>query len=214
MIDAGIPIVCLDRIPDRISVDSVSVEDVSAAELAVNHLIALGHRRIAIVTGPLSLKNERQRLLGYQQALERSGLPGSEDLIWLGNLRAEDVGSLVCERLRDPAAWPDAILATNGPTGLGVLRGLHDCRIKTPRDIGFVTFDELTLDDLFEPSVTTVVQPAYDIGFRAAAILLEKIDGRSGQKESITVKLPATLKVRESSRLPDRLNSRAAPRAS
>jgi len=176
----------------------------------VNHLIAVGHRRIAIVTGPLSLKNERQRLLGYQQAMARAGLPASDDLIWLGNLRTEDVAVMCRERLRDPAAWPDAILSTNGPTGLGVLRGFRDCGIKTPRDIGFVTFDELTLDDLFEPAVTTVVQPAYDIGFRAAEVLLDKIDGRSQDRESITVKLPAALKIRDSSRLPDRLSHHAA----
>src|SRR5262252_7373649 len=65
IMSAGIRLVCLDRIPDRLAVDSVSVEDVSASELGVEHLLEMGHRRIAIVTGPLSLKNERQRLLGY-----------------------------------------------------------------------------------------------------------------------------------------------------
>ena len=73
IMSAGIRLVCLDRIPDRLPVDSVSVEDVSASELGVEHLLAMGHRRIAIVTGPLSLKNERQRLLGYQQALRAGG---------------------------------------------------------------------------------------------------------------------------------------------
>src|ERR1041385_971276 len=91
LIEAGILIVCLDRIPDRISTDSVSVEDVSAAEMAVDHLIAAGHRRIAAATGPLMLRNERQRLLGYREAMERAGLPAGDDLIWQGNLRPEDV---------------------------------------------------------------------------------------------------------------------------
>ena len=78
--------------------------------------------------------------------------------------------------------------------------------------IGFVTFDELTVDDLFEPAVTTAVQPAYDIGFRAAAILLEKIENRSHCKEPETLKLPATRKVRDSSGLPDRLSHQVASR--
>lgn len=204
MTDAGIPMVCVDRIPDRVPVDSISVEDVSAAEMAVNHLLSNGHRRIAIVTGPQSLKNERQRLLGYQQALQRAGVPANEDLQWIGNLNTADVSAMCRERLQDPARWPDAILATNGPTGLGVLRAMHDCGIKTPRDIGFVTFDELTVDDLFEPAVTTVVQPAYEIGFRAAEVLLQKLEnGKS--KEIRTVRLPAALKVRDSSRLPARV---------
>ncbi|MCI0365799.1 MAG: LacI family transcriptional regulator, partial [Phycisphaerales bacterium] len=87
MIDAGIPIVCLDRIPDRVPVDSVSVEDISAAGLGVQHLIEMGHRRIAVATGPLGLRNERQRLQGCQEAIERAGLQFGEDLVWRGNLR-------------------------------------------------------------------------------------------------------------------------------
>src|SRR4051812_43005330 len=71
MIEAGVRIVCLDRIPDRVPVDCVALEDIEAAELGVDHLIAQGHRRIAIVTGPQTLKNERQRLLGYKQAMDR-----------------------------------------------------------------------------------------------------------------------------------------------
>ena len=74
MVEAGVRIVCLDRIPDRVPVDSVSVEDTEAAEMGVNHLIEQGYRRIAIVTGPQTLKNERQRLLGYKLAMDRAGL--------------------------------------------------------------------------------------------------------------------------------------------
>lgn len=199
IIESGIPVVYLDRIPDREEVDSVSGEDMMAAEMAVNHLIMAGHKRIAIATGPQTLRNEQRRLLGYQQALERAGLPVSEDFVWEGNFRPEDVAAICLPRLKDPARRPDAILSTNGPTGLGVLRAFRDLGLTPPRDIAFVTFDELTVDDLFSPSITTVVQPAYDIGFRAAQILLERIqNGAAG--ESFTVRLPATLRVRESSR--------------
>jgi LacI family transcriptional regulator len=82
-----------------------------------------------------------------------------------------------------------------------VLRALRGCGLETPRDIAFATFDELAVDDLFSPSITTVVQPAYDIGFRAAQILLQRIEGEAPEGESITVRLPATLKVRESSKV-------------
>ena len=70
---------------------------------AIDHLIAMGHRRIAIVTGPLTLKNERQRLLGYHQALERAGMRVDPDLVWDGNICAEDVAAMCRERLRDAA---------------------------------------------------------------------------------------------------------------
>jgi DNA-binding LacI/PurR family transcriptional regulator len=96
-------------------------------------------------------------------------------------------------------ARPDAIFSTNGPTGLGVLRALRDGGLSTPEDIAFVTFDELTVDDLFKPAITTVVQPAYDIGFRAAEILLQRIEEGASGAETITVRLPAKLHVRASS---------------
>ena len=202
IISAGIRLVCVDRIPDRLPADSVSVEDVSAVQLGIDHLIAMGHQRIAIVTGPLALKNERQRLLGYYQSLERAGFRADRDLIWEGNILPDDVTAMCRDRLRNRAGRPDAIFATNGPTGLGVLRALRDCGLRTPEDMALVTVDELTVDDLFQPAVTTVVQPAYDIGFRAAEILLKRIENREMDEEAVTIRLPATLKIRDSSRLP------------
>ncbi len=199
ILDADIPMVCLDRIPDRVAVDSVSVEDLDAAQMGVAHLIERGYRRIAIMTGPVTLKNERRRVQGYRQALEAASIPVDERLIWHSTFRPEEVAALCRERLRPKASRPDAVFCTNGPTALGALRALREFGLETPRDIGFVTFDELTVDDLFTPSITTIVQPAYDIGFRAGQILLDRIEGVATQESSITVRLPATLKIRASS---------------
>jgi LacI family transcriptional regulator len=199
MVQAGIPVVCVDRIPDRLVADSVSVEDTSAAEMAIEHLLEMGYRRIALATGPLALKNERRRLLGYRKALERAGIDFDKRLVWAGTLRPEDVADLCREKLQ--ATEPDAVFATNAPTGLGVLRAFRQLGIRTPEDLGFVTFDELTVDDLFSPAVTAIVQPAFEIGFRAAEILLERIRRRGESIEPESVRLPASLKVRETSRL-------------
>jgi len=204
ILDAEIPVVCLDRIPDRVPVDSVSVDDSEAAAIGVEHLISMGFRRIALVTGPLALKNERGRLQGYRQAMQRAGIPVEQSLIWQGNLRAADVAALCREKLAVASARPEAVFSTNGPTALGVLRAFRDCGLSTPRDIAFATFDELTVDDLFFPSVTTVVQPAYDIGFRAADLLLDRIERVEGLADTITIRLTATLKVRDSSQRPER----------
>jgi DNA-binding LacI/PurR family transcriptional regulator len=199
ILEAGIPVVCVDRVPDRVPVDSVSVQDLDAARMGVEHLIARGYRRIAIVTGPHTLKNERRRLQGYRHALEAAGIACDEELIWQGNLRPEDVAVICRERLREITVRPDAVFATNGPTALGVLRAFRDCGLRTPDDIAFVTFDELTVDDLFTPSITTVVQPAYEIGFRAAEVLLERIEAGTTPDRNATIRLPATLKIRTSS---------------
>jgi len=201
LIDAGIPVVCLDRIPEKLAVDSVAVEDISAAELGTDHLIEMGYRKIAVVTGPISLTNEKQRLQGYEQSLKRAGIPLDQDLIWHGNVRPQDVASL-CRQKLSSGTRPDAILCTNGPTALGALRALRDAGINTPEDIGFVTFDELTFDDLFRPAITTIVQPAYEIGLEAAEILFDRIQGKAADEIATprTVRLPASLKIRESSR--------------
>jgi DNA-binding LacI/PurR family transcriptional regulator len=201
ILDASIPMVCLDRIPDRVPVDSVSVEDEEAAEMGVAHLIEMGARRIALAAGPSTLKNERRRLHGYKQALEKAGIPLDESLIWQGNLRTGDVTETCRKGLANALLRPQAIFCTNGPTALGVLRALRSQGMGIPRDIAFATFDELTVDDLCSPSITTVVQAAYDIGFRAAQLLLDRIEGRAKDKAPITVRLPALLKVRESSKI-------------
>jgi LacI family transcriptional regulator len=107
--------VCLDRIPDRVPVDSVSVEDVAAAEMGVEHLIAMGARRIAIATGAIALKNERRRLQGYKQALSNAGIPVDEDLIWHGNFRPEDVNAICRAHLCNPPPVP---MPSFAPTGL------------------------------------------------------------------------------------------------
>jgi DNA-binding LacI/PurR family transcriptional regulator len=199
LMEAGIPVVCLDRIPEELPLDSVSVEDASAAAMGADHLIAMGYRRIALLTGPVSLTNEKKRLQGYEDSLRRAGIPFNPELIWHGNIRPEDVAELCRQKFRS-GAKPDAIFCTNGQTALGCLRALRECGLNTPEDIGFLTFDELTVDDLFRPAITTVVQPAYGIGFQAAEILFERIQNKSEEASAPrTIRLPASLKVRESS---------------
>ena len=94
MKDSGVSLVYLDRIPDGLQGDSVSVDSFAAADLGTSHLISMGHRSIAIVTGSLSLRNEKERLQGYQKALRRAGIKLQDKLIWEGNFRPEDVAGI------------------------------------------------------------------------------------------------------------------------
>jgi len=199
LIESGIPVVCLDRLPEGIEVDSVCVEDSNAAELGVSHLLSLGHRKIAILTGPLTLRNERERLRGYKQAFERAGVVANDSLVWEAKLNQEDVSAVCREHLTHSSTRPSALFCTNGVTGLGALRGMAACGLSTPEDIAFVTFDEITAEDIFRPAITAVVQPAYEIGYRAAEILIERIQAGPASGPRSEARLPATLKVRESS---------------
>jgi DNA-binding LacI/PurR family transcriptional regulator len=194
--------VCLDRLPIGLQIDSVCVNDCAGAEMGVSHLISQGHKRIAILTGPLSLANEQERLRGYKRALEQARIELDESLIWEGSLRQEEIIAICEKRLLRMKKRPSALFCTNGVTGMGALRGLAACGITTPDDIAFVTFDELTTDDFFRPAITSVVQPAYDIGYRATEVLLNRLAAAPSSMERTELRLPATLKIRESSDFP------------
>jgi DNA-binding LacI/PurR family transcriptional regulator len=199
MIEAGVAVVCLDRVPDYLGVDSVCVQNAAATRMAIEHLIGNGYRRIAIATGPLALRNESERLTGYREALHNAGLTFEPSLVWEGNLRPDAVCEMCICRLTRCLGSPEAIFSTNGPTALGVLRALRRWSLRVPLDIGFATFDELTVDDLLEPSITTVAQPAFEIGSRGAELLLNRLRSKD-DAPARTLAVEANLRIGESSR--------------
>jgi DNA-binding LacI/PurR family transcriptional regulator len=217
-IASGPPVVCVDRLPEGLETDSVCVDDFGAAGLGIKHLLSLGHKNIAIITGPLTLRNEQERLRGYKRAFKDAGLPIVPSLIWSAGFEKDDVQSVVRRGIADTKPKPTAIFATNGVTGIHALRSLYELGLETPRDIGFATIDELTAEDLFQPRITSVVQPTYDIGYRAVEALLDRIaritretsaarSSVNGTKDTSAagtskVRLPAYLLARDSSQMP------------
>jgi DNA-binding LacI/PurR family transcriptional regulator len=198
-ITSACPVVCVDRLPDGLNVDSVCVDDRSAAEMGVSHLLAMGHRRIAIVTGPLNLRNERERLRGYRQGLRKAGLPVHDSLIWIGGFDRKDVVNVCQKGLLIPKGRPSALFATNGVTGLEALRCVYESGLSVPKDISFVTVDDFMVEDFFQPSITSVVQPAFDIGCCAVKVLMDRIAKNQDQDMRQQIRLPATLIIRGSS---------------
>lgn len=196
------PVVCLDRLPANLDVDSVCVDDCGAAEMAISHLMGRGHREIAVITGPLALRNEQERLRGYRQALQKGGIPVSRSLIWNGSFEQDEVARLCQNGMLRPTGRPSALFATNGVTGLAALRSLYSVGLSTPKDFAFITFDEITAEDFFQPGITSVVQPTFDMGYRAIEVLLDRIEKTKDNRKREKVRLPATLTVRESSGAP------------
>jgi len=199
-IAAGPPVVCVDRLPEGLDTDSVCVDDDGAAELGVKHLLSMGHRQIAIITGPLTLRNEQERLRGYRRALREAGLTVNPSLIWSASFEMENIHA-VCQRgLLRQKPRPTALFATNGVTGLCALKSMYSLGFTTPESMAFVTFDELIAEDFFQPRITSVIQPTHEIGHRAVEVLFDRITGGITSTMS-KVRLPATLVVRDSSRL-------------
>ncbi len=206
-IASGPPVVCVDRLPEGFESDSVCVDDFGAAELGVKHLISQGYREIAIMTGPLTLTNEQERLRGYRQALKDAGIRLKPGLIWSSSFEREEIEAVCRRKMRAAKERPGALFATNGVTGIGALRALYELGLSTPEDIGFATIDELIAEDLFRPRITSVVQPTYEIGYRAVEVLLDRIrsagtpvNGNPGaQLTTSKVRLGASLVERDSS---------------
>ncbi len=200
-IAAGPPVVCVDRLPVGLDTDTVCVDDSGAAELGVKHLLSLGHRQIAVITGPLTLRNEQERLRGYRRAMKAARLPTDSSLIWSASFDADDIHA-VCQRgLLRQKPKPTALFATNGLTGMCALKSLYSLGFTTPGSIAFVTFDELIEEDFFQPRITSIVQPTYAIGHKAVEVLFDRIARVDNTEGISSIRLPATLVVRDSSRL-------------
>lgn len=195
------PVVCLDRLPSDLDVDSVCVDDCGAAEMGISHLMGMGHTEIAIITGPLTLQNEQERLRGYRQALKKGGIAVNPSLIWGGSFEQAEVARICQNGMIRPAGRPSALFATNGVTGLAALRSLYEVGLSTPEDFAFATFDELTPEEFFKPGITSVIQPTFDMGYRAVEVLLKRIEKETAESPRENVRLPATLMVRDSSRV-------------
>ncbi len=170
----GIPVVAIDRRVTGLTTDLVTVDNGTAAHEAVDHLIGLGHRRIAIVGGPESVSTAQERRLGYERALRDHRIPIDPDLVRRGNLR-ESGGRSETLALLSLAEPPTAIFSVNNLTTLGVLRALRQLGVGVPEQMSVVAFDDLPIGDLLDPPMTVIQQPTYQIGARAAELLLRRI---------------------------------------
>jgi LacI family transcriptional regulator len=214
-IDAGVALVCLDRTVPGVKTDAVLLDNVRGARECVRHMIQKGHRRIAIITGPLDVQTGRERLRGYEEALREADIPAEHGRILEGDFRHDSgyrLGKQIFERpVSEQAARPTAIFVCNGVMTLGVLKAFEELNVRCPQDIALATFDDLAVESPFHPHLTTVVQPSYEMGARAAGILIDRIEGRI-RKEPTTVRVAPTLIVRESTEAPHKVAAKATPR--
>ena len=193
----GTPIVCLDRVPPGIKVDSVSVDNEKGAREAVRHLLALGHKRIGIITGSLALQTAQERLKGYKEALAEVDVRVRPEWIREGDFHAES-GYRRGRELLMGRDRPTALFISNGLMAIGVLKALTELGLGCPHDVALATFDDLPLTEVFKPHLTTVAQPAYSIGYKGADLLIQRIESGNGLSSPVTIRFPTELKIRES----------------
>jgi LacI family transcriptional regulator len=198
---AGIPIIALDRLPDNIALDSVTVDNRQSARACVRHLIEAGHRKIGIIHGSTTLQTGRDRLQGYRQAMKEAGIAVDAAHVKGGNFRVE-AGYRLCLELLSSENRPTAIFVTNGMMTIGALKAMEELGVRCPGEVALASFDDFLGADAFRPHLTTVAQPAYEIGKRGAELLIGRIEGKITDKAPVAIRLSAELRVRDSSRGP------------
>ncbi len=209
--DHRMPMVLVGRALDEGPVDSVSANFRRGGELATQHLIELGHRRIAFVGADLAEAERVTRLRGYLDALEEAGLPVRPEYI-MGNPRSsgsprystQATGYHVAHELLKLPARPTAIFARNDHTAFGVLQALRERGYRVPEDFSLAGFDDIPLTRQVVPALTTVSQPTENQGRLAAEFLLDRIERPDEDVAPRNLVLECTLIVRGSTTRPDR----------
>jgi LacI family transcriptional regulator len=195
VIDQGTPVVLIDRL-GGVRADQVGVENTAPMRELVHHLVEHGHRRIALAAGDTDVPTLAERRRGYLEALGEAGIAVDDTLVVTGSGRADDTRERMVGVLRqsDP---PSAVVASSTETAVGVLQAAKGLGLATPEDIAFATFDGFPHTDLFRPGITTVTQPAHEIGATAMELLLSRIDGSLTSRPR-TVRLEPEITYRES----------------
>jgi DNA-binding LacI/PurR family transcriptional regulator len=196
LLSAGIALVAVSRIPDGLSVDLATVSNQTGARQAIEHLIDLGHQRIGLVDGPVSLSTTRERQEGYAQALRRAGLPVSRDLIINSDFFDRPAGFGATLKLLNSPKKPTAIIAVSNNMVLGAIEAVRGRGLEVAKDIAIVGFGDTPSAEFLEPPLTVVTQPALEIGATGARLLLERLQDPNRSRRSIV--LDTQLIVRES----------------
>lgn len=177
-------------------VPSVVVDDEHGAYEAVQYLIGQGHRRIGVITGKSDSLHMQARLVGYQKALRDNGLLYEPELVYYGDWNRETgykgAGVLFERKVT-------AIFCMNDIMAGGVYDWADEMKKKIPEEISVVGYDNRELSSYYKPPLTTITLPLHDMGYRAAEVMIEMLDGKiSSQKEELVYQMPCHRLVRKS----------------
>lgn len=193
------PVVMVDRSPGDaytdFQIDTVFTENQHGGVLATEHLIKLGHRRIGCIGGPSTITSSADRVVGYRQALETAGLPVNPDLIVGGNFEHES-GYRACQQLLALPEPPTAIFVSNDLMAVGALCAIHEAGLHVPDDMSVVGYDDIPLASFTVPRLTTIAQPARELGVQAVDLLVKRLTDK--QAPACHERLPVRLVKRDS----------------
>ena len=182
-VKSGMPIVLVDRPVPGVKVHTVSIDNVSGADAAMTHLLDMGYRRVAFITGPTDSYDADQRLEGVRRAVARAGTTLPDEMIWPGNFGEESARQAVKTYLDRWQSLPEAIFACNDSMAIAAIAELKDHGYRVPEDVAVVGFDDI--DAARHLGLTSVRVPMREMGTAAAHLALEKIQGRESPDTQI-----------------------------
>lgn len=198
LVKRHIPFVFIDRYIGGVEADKVLGDNYETTRKLVRHLCALGHRRIALFNGPQDASNARERLAAFQEALKLEELPLHAELIVETHFKQTNLPDIIRHLLAlTTEKRPTAILAANNFIGVNTMIALRQLDIAVPHDMSVACFDDPEPIPDYNPFLTVAAQPAYDMGYLAMQLLIERIGGAVPSAPR-TVLLPSELLVRKS----------------
>lgn len=198
VLEKNIPLIMFDRVSDELNVSKVVVDDHDGAFRAVSHLIKTDCKRIAFLCGPENLYISQQRKRGYMDAMKKYNMPVSEELmIHTKDLHTDHVQG--ARRLLDLPERPDAIFCFIDPFAITTIQLAKEKGISIPEELSLVGFTDEPVSRFIEPSLTTVAQPAFELGQEAAKLFFDQIVGKEDYEPVIKI-VPTELIIRNSTR--------------
>jgi LacI family transcriptional regulator len=194
----GVPLVIFDRISNDIISSKVIADNFQGAFDATAHLIESGRKRIAHITSPSLLYTTNERLEGYKAALVRYNLPFDENLVRYCGFAPEEARQVIFDLI--DTQEPDAIFTASDRLALDSFAAVKAKGIRIPEEVAFIGFTNLRVAHLLDPPLSTVVQPAFEIGKTAAEILLDTIENKQNSAAIKTIKIPTEVNLRTSSK--------------
>jgi LacI family transcriptional regulator, repressor for deo operon, udp, cdd, tsx, nupC, and nupG len=191
-----LPLVMACEYVAGLAAPDVRIDNVEAAALATEHLVALGHRRIAHISGPPQNPLSRDRLKGFKARIGRAGLKLPAAFVARGDFSAAS-GYAAMRGLLALSARPTAVFCANDEMAMGAIHAAREAKLSVPGDVSLVGFDNIHFSEYVEPPLTTIAQPRLEIGETAMRLMLDVFSGR---KTPATVVLPHSLVVRGSTR--------------
>ncbi len=193
-----IPIVFFDRVVPELEAHKIVVDDFMVGFKATEHLIQQGYKRIAHLAGPTVLHTYRDRMAGYRAALEKNNMPIDEELIIYSRLTRIDGRDAIQQLLALPQP-PDAAFCGNDTSALAMMVYLKKIGMKIPQDFGLIGFSDEPFSEVVTPSISTLKQPAFEMGLKAAELLIQEIESKNRLSKHLTITMPTELIQRESS---------------